>query len=102
LSLKKKYADFYKTLVLHYINTYRYAAACSSVTSVNIFDKLNGLNSSLHGPNATVFQPFYKMSEYLEESDCAFEKIKPHVLIYLTNLENNLNNRFPQLTLQQH
>jgi hypothetical protein len=93
----------------------------------DIFDKLNRLNSYLQGPNATVFQLFDKvsafmkktvlwkslcesdtlemfvsMSEYLEENDYAFEEIKPHVLTYLTNLESNFKNCFPELTLQQH
>jgi hypothetical protein len=92
-----------------------------------IFDKLSGLNSSLQGPNATVFHIFDKvsafmkntmlwkslcgsdtleifvnMSEYLEENDYAFEEIKPHVLTRLTNLESNFKNRFRELTLQQH
>jgi hypothetical protein len=93
----------------------------------DIIDKLNGLNSSLQGPNATVFQLFDKvsafmkktmlwkslcesdtleifvnMSEYLKENDYAFEEIKPHVLTHLTNLDSNFKNRFPELTLQQH
>jgi hypothetical protein len=93
----------------------------------DIFDKLNGLNSSLQGPHATVFQLFDKvsafmkktmlwkslcendtlemfvnLSEYLEENDYAFEEIKPHVLTHLPNLESNFKNHFPELTLQQH
>jgi plasmid replication initiation protein len=93
----------------------------------DIFDKLNGLNSSLQGPNATVFQLFDKvwafmkktmlwkslcesdtqgvfvnMSEYLEENDYVCEEFKPYVLTHLTNLESNFKNRFQELTLQQH
>jgi hypothetical protein len=45
---------------------------------------------------------FVNMREYLEENDNAFEEIKPHVLIHLTNLESNIKNHFPELTLQQH
>jgi hypothetical protein len=45
---------------------------------------------------------FVNMSEYLEENDYTFEKIKPHVLPYLSNLESNFKNGFPELTLQQH
>jgi hypothetical protein len=41
---------------------------------------------------------FVNMSEYLEENDYVFEEIKPH---FLTNLENNFKNRFPELFLQQ-
>jgi hypothetical protein len=66
----------------------------------DIFDKLNGLNSSLQGQNATFFQLFDKVSsfmkkmmsrkilcesdtiemfvrtsEYLEENDYAFEEL---------------------------
>jgi hypothetical protein len=80
----------------------------------DIFDKLNGLNSSLRGPTATVFQlfdkvstfmkktilckslcendaleMFFTVSEYLEENDYAFEEIKPHVLTRLTNLDQS-------------
>jgi hypothetical protein len=101
--------------------------ACSFVISVSIFDKLNGLNSSLQGLNATVFQFFDKvsafmkktmlwkslcnsdtlemfvnMSEYLEENDYAFEENELHVMTHLTNFESNFKNRFPELTLQQH
>jgi hypothetical protein len=68
-------------------------------------DRLNGLNSSLRGPTATVFQLFDKvsafmkkrmlwkspsenntlemfvnMNEYLEESDYAFEEIEPNLM----------------------
>jgi hypothetical protein len=93
----------------------------------DIFDKLNGLNSCLQGPNATIFQLFDKvpelikktmlwkslcesdtlemfvnMSENLEEIDYAFKEIKPQVLTHLTNLESNFKNCFPELTLQQH
>jgi hypothetical protein len=84
--------------------------ACFSVIS----DKLNGVNSSLQDPNATILQHFDKvsafmkntmlwkslsesdtlemfvnMSEYLEENYYAFEEIKPHVLTHFTNLESN-------------
>jgi hypothetical protein len=93
----------------------------------DIFDKLNGLNSSLQGPNATVLQVFDKvsafmkktmlwkslcesdtlemfinMTEYLEENDFAFKEIKSHVLTHLTNIDSNRKNRFPELTPQQH
>jgi hypothetical protein len=45
---------------------------------------------------------FVNMSEYLEESDYAFEEIKPRILSYLTNLESNFKNRFLKLGLQKH
>jgi hypothetical protein len=72
---------------------------------LDIFDKLNGLNSSLQGPNASFFQlcdkvlafmkktmlwkslcesdtleMFVRTSEYLEESDYAFEEIKTNFM----------------------
>jgi hypothetical protein len=34
----------------------------------DIFDKLNGLNSSLQGPNATVFQLFEKVSAFMKKT----------------------------------
>jgi hypothetical protein len=92
----------------------------------DIFDKLNRQNSSLQGPNATVFQLFDKISAFMrktmlwknlcesdtlemfvsmieyQENDYASEEIKPHILTYLTNLENSFKNHFPELTLQQH
>jgi hypothetical protein len=87
----------------------------------DIFDKLNGLNSSLQGPNATFFQLFDKVSAFMKktmlwkslcESDTLEvfvsmieqleEDIKSHVMIHLTNLGSNFKNRFPELTLQQH
>jgi hypothetical protein len=92
----------------------------------DIFDKLNGPSPSLQGPNATIFQPFDKvsafmrktmlwkslcesdtlemfvnMSEYLEENYYTFEEIKPHVLTHLTDLESSFKNRFPELPLQE-
>jgi hypothetical protein len=42
------------------------------------------------------------MSEYLQESDCEFEEIKPQVLTHLTNLESNFKSHFSDLTLSQH
>jgi hypothetical protein len=45
---------------------------------------------------------FVNMIEYLEENGYASEKIKPHVLTHLTNLESNFKNRFLDLALQQH
>jgi hypothetical protein len=40
----------------------------------DIFDKLNGLNSYLQGPNATFFQLFDMVSAFLKKKDCAMEK----------------------------
>jgi hypothetical protein len=37
---------------------------------------------------------FVTMSEYVEENDCAFEEIKPHVLTLLTDLESNFKSHF--------
>jgi hypothetical protein len=34
----------------------------------DIFDKLNGLNSSLHGQNSTVFQLFDKVSAFMKKT----------------------------------
>jgi hypothetical protein len=45
---------------------------------------------------------FFSMSEYLEEKDYAFEKIKPHVVTHLTNFDSNFENHFAELTLHQH
>jgi hypothetical protein len=41
------------------------------------------------------------MSDYLEENNYAFEKIKPRLLTHLTNLESNFKKRFPEPTLQE-
>jgi hypothetical protein len=45
---------------------------------------------------------FVNMKEYLEETDYAFEEIKPHVLTRIINLECGFKNRFPELTPHQH
>lgn len=95
----------------------------------DISDKLNGLNPSLQGQNATVFhlsdkvsayikktmlrkslcgseipEMYVNMSEYTEENDYAFEEIKPHILTDFISpyLETNFKYRFPELTFQQH
>jgi hypothetical protein len=87
-----------------------------------IFDKLSGLNFSLRGPSATIFQRFDKvsafmkkimlwksffedetlemfvvMSEYIAENDYAFEEIKPHLI----NLKANFKNCCLELTPHQ-
>jgi hypothetical protein len=39
---------------------------------------------------------------YLRGHDYIFEDIKPHAPTYLTSLESNFKNRFPEPTVQQH
>jgi hypothetical protein len=93
----------------------------------DIFDKINGLNSSLQDPNASVFHLFDKVSVFMKktmlwkslcESDTLemfvnisdyqkkiithLKELKFMFLTHLTNVESNFKNRFPELTLQQH
>jgi hypothetical protein len=84
----------------------------------DIFDKLNGLNSTLQHPNASVFHLFDKVLAFMKktmlwksiwetdtlemfvnmceypENDYAFEEIKPHVLTHLTILRAILRIAF--------
>jgi hypothetical protein len=106
---------------LHHFLDKKWRALLSCLS--DIFDKLNRLNTSLQDPNSRIFQFFLhsfgthkkaKLLKSLCKSDriemfvsiskknYEFEEIKPQVLTYLTNFENNLKCLFLDPTLFRH